>query len=235
MIMTSNVLVGLGVNVLFAGIAFGARSVTVSGALSGILLGTWIYSFMGIRGFSVVVFFFVLGSFFTRLGFGVKASRGIAQKKGGRRTYKEGFANTLIGAIGAALSFFTGDPLYAIGFVASFATALADTTATELGSLYGRKTFLVHSFKKVPAGTAGAVSLEGTLFGIVGAALLAILAFFLMVIRKRDIFFVVAGAILGFVAESFLAQVPRISHEGKNFLNTLLGALFAMAFAFIFR
>lgn len=38
---------------------------------------------------------------------------------------------------------------------------------------YGKRTFLITTFKAVPPGTEGAVSLEGTLAGVVGSIFLA--------------------------------------------------------------
>lgn len=38
---------------------------------------------------------------------------------------------------------------------------------------YGKRTFLITTFKPVPAGTEGAVSLEGTLAGVVGSMIIS--------------------------------------------------------------
>ena len=57
-----------------------------------------------------------------------------------------------------------------IGFLlaalAAFATAASDTVASEIGQAYGRTHVLITTFRRVPAGTDGAVSIEGTLTGI---------------------------------------------------------------------
>jgi len=230
--MIPHVWIGFFVNLFFALLAYGAKSVTLSGALGGLLLGTWIYGFMGLRGFLIVAAFFILASFFTRVGYAVKKKRGTAQRRGGRRTHREAFANCLIGATLATLFFFTGNFLYEIAFIASFATALADTTATELGSLYGKTAFSVPSFKNVPAGTKGAISLEGTVLGMVAASLLSYFAYTIGLIQKQDILFVVSGATIGFLAESFLAKLSFVGHETRNFLNTLFGAIAAASLVY---
>jgi uncharacterized protein (TIGR00297 family) len=64
-------------------------------------------------------------------------------------------------------------PIFLIGYVASLATKLSDTFASEIGKAYGKRTFLITTFKPVPPGTEGAVSLEGTLAGVVGSILIA--------------------------------------------------------------
>lgn len=56
-----------------------------------------------------------------------------------------------------------------IGFVASFCSKLSDTVSSEVGKAYGRTTYLVTTLERVPRGTEGAVSLEGTLAGMAAA------------------------------------------------------------------
>ncbi len=58
-----------------------------------------------------------------------------------------------------------------IGFVASFCSKLSDTVSSEVGKAYGKTTYLVTTFQRVPRGTEGAVSLEGTAAGVAAAAL----------------------------------------------------------------
>lgn len=60
-----------------------------------------------------------------------------------------------------------------VGFVASFASKLADTTSSEIGKAYGQTTYLVTTLQRVPRGTEGAVSAEGTAAGVVAAAAVA--------------------------------------------------------------
>lgn len=60
-----------------------------------------------------------------------------------------------------------------VGFVASFASKLADTTSSEIGKAYGRTTYLVTTLQRVPRGTEGAVSAEGTAAGVAAAAVVA--------------------------------------------------------------
>ena len=49
--------------------------------------------------------------------------------------------------------------LLIVAYVASLATKLADTFASEIGKAYGKTTFLITTFKRVEPGTEGAVSL----------------------------------------------------------------------------
>ena len=50
--------------------------------------------------------------------------------------------------------------LFLLGYVASLATKLADTFASEIGKAYGKTTFLITTFERVEPGTEGAVLLS---------------------------------------------------------------------------
>lgn len=68
-------------------------------------------------------------------------------------------------------------PAPQVGFAASFASKLADTTSSEIGKAYGQTTYLITTLQRVPRGTEGAVSLEGTAAGVVAAAGVAGMAY----------------------------------------------------------
>jgi uncharacterized protein (TIGR00297 family) len=81
------------------------------------------------------------------------------------------WGSSIAGVICAWGAITTGEyALFQLGFVASFCSKLSDTVSSEIGKAYGRTTYLITTMSRVPAGTEGAVSLEGTLAGV-GAAL----------------------------------------------------------------
>jgi uncharacterized protein (TIGR00297 family) len=173
---TRRFLLGLGLNLAVAFAAMVAGSIDRWGALSAIVIGTVITANLGLGGFAVMVAFFVLGSLATRLGYRVKASRGIAQEKGGARGWRNAWANGGVPAFLAALAGLTAVPLHdllVLAYAAAVATAAADTCSSEVGKAYGRRTFLITSLRPVPPGTEGAVSLEGTLGGFMGGLVVA--------------------------------------------------------------
>ena len=63
-----------------------------------------------------------------------------------------------------------------LGFAGTLAAANADTWGTELGVLSKRQPRLITSLKPVPRGTAGAVTLDGTLASLGGALFIGLLA-----------------------------------------------------------
>jgi uncharacterized protein (TIGR00297 family) len=162
---------GLAVNGAIAALAFFAHSIDLPGAASAVVIGTAITASLGLPGLAVMVAFFVVGSGVTKLGYGIKAARGIAQEKGGARGWRNAWANGGVPAGLALLAAAFAEPakaLFTLAYAAAVATAAADTCSSEVGKAYGRRTFLITTFRPVPPGTEGAVSLEGTLGGFAG-------------------------------------------------------------------
>jgi uncharacterized protein (TIGR00297 family) len=232
-VLGRNAAIGAAVNAVLAAGAYAARGVDRSGVVVGWCLGVALYALSGWRGFALLLLFFVLGTAGTKLGYPKKALLGIAQEKGGRRGAKHAIANTGAGVLFAFLAMATPYPtLFAVALVAAFATAAADTVASEVGQAFGRTTYLVTNFKRVPAGTDGAVSLEGTLAGIAASTVPAAFAAATSLITWHAAAVVVVAAFVGTTLESFLgATLQRgnaIDNEVANFANTLAGGLVAM-------
>jgi len=224
--------VGASINALLAVAAFASRGVSRSGALAGWLLGTLLYGFGGWRGFLMLLVFFVLGTASTKLGYARKAAAGLAQDRGGRRGARNAFANTAAGVIFALLGVAGATPrFWTVALVAAFATATFDTVSSELGQLWGRRHFLVTTFRRVRAGTDGAVSIEGTLAGLVAALLLAGSAWAVGSIGLIDVGIVGFAAFVGATFESYLGATVerslRLDNELVNFVNTVVGGLVA--------
>ena len=228
-----DLLAGLVLNVGLAVLAYLARGVTVSGAVWGTVLGTVLYALSGWRGFLMLLVFFVLGTAVTKLGYGRKATLGIAQEKGGRRGARHAFANVAAGVLFAVLAVATPlSSLFTLALVAAFATALADTTASEIGQAYGRTPYLVTTFRRVPPGTDGAVSIEGTLAGVLASAVVALVAWSVGLVSPTGALAVVAAAFVGTTLESYLGATTIqggdvADNEAVNFINTLAGGLTA--------
>lgn len=226
-------LIGAGINLLVAAAAYAARTVQLSGAVVGHLIGTAVYAFAGWRGYLVLVVFFVLASGSTKVGYEKKAARRIAQEAGGRRGARHAVANCGLAAFLAFLA--AGTPhatALLVAFTAALATAVFDTVSTEIGQVYGRRTFLITTLRPVPPGTDGAVSLEGTAAGLAAGAALAGLAWGLGLIPAPGAAVAAAAALVGTTAESYLGATVEAMHlvdnEAVNFANTLVGALAAL-------
>jgi uncharacterized protein (TIGR00297 family) len=230
------------VNTVLAIAGYALRSVDVSGALAGWILGCVIILGGGPPLYVALLAFFLLGTLATKLGYARKARLGLAQEKGGRRGAAHAFANVGVAAI-CAIACWRG-----LGFVplfmgiAALATAASDTTASEIGQLFGKRAFVPLTFRRVEPGTEGAISIEGTLAGIIASVIVAIAGTAVaehhfrpgftgnVVIDRTHVVLVIAAcAFLGSWLESILGSWNRkrgspIANGTLNFANTMLGA-----------
>jgi len=222
------------------------RSVTFSGALGGWFLGTTLILGAGWPMYVALLAFFIIGTATTKLGYARKAKLGLAQEGGGRRGFSHAFSNVGVAAICAIavsrLSRIDDSPIewmtlaYLMG-IASLATAAADTTASEIGQLIGRRAFLPLTLRRVPVGTEGAISLEGTLAGLFAGSVVALASVRAMRYGLDldpgwvAVALVTASAFLGSYLESIAGSWNRKRTEGAvpngvlNFFNTAAGAV----------
>jgi uncharacterized protein (TIGR00297 family) len=233
-------ILAVGINAVLALAAGFTRLVSKSGAIGGFVVGALIYFFTDWRGYVVLVSFFVLGTLVTKVKYSDKAEKGIAQEDEGRRGAKHAFANCLAALILGFISWLamrSGSSEIAavmlVGFCGAFATALSDTSSSEIGQAYGKTTILLTSFRRVPPGTEGAVSLEGTIAGIIGSLVLALIALAVGVSGGwLGVLAIVLAAFIGNTLESIIGstieKLPFITNEVTNFINTVIGALAAM-------
>lgn len=224
---------GAAINAVLAVGAHAARGVDLSGAISGWALGTVLFAVSGWRGFVMLLCFFVLGTAATKAGHAKKVALGIAQEKGGRRSAKNAFANATAGVLFGFLAVATPYPqAFGLALVAAFATAASDTVASEIGQAYGKRHYLVTTFRRVGAGTDGAVSIEGTVAGVLASIVLALVSWGTGLISGTGAGITVAAAFAGTTLESYLGatfeRMKLIDNELVNFVNTVAGGVAAV-------
>jgi len=225
-------------NILAAGVAWRWGLVSTTGALGGTLIGIAVFALGGIRLYLLLLLFFILANAATQFGYHEKEMMGLAQEKGGKRGARHALANCLFALLAAVLLGISDgiDPILRVFYCAALATALSDTVSSELGQVYGRNPFLPTSFRRVPPGTVGAVSIEGTLCGMGSCLVFALAAYGLSAVSGNQIPAVVIGGWLGFYGESYIAGVwteegVEVDNEWMNLLNTFLGGTLALLVA----
>ena len=226
------------------------KLLTPAGIVHAWILGVLIWGSLGWPGYAVVVFYFLVGSGVTRIGMAEKQAAGIAEKREGARGPENVWGSALTAAICAvgilviSLLYPNNPPLenlpflLMLGYVASFSTKLSDTCASEVGKAYGKRTFLITTLQPVPRGTEGAVSLEGTLAGIVASFAIAFLGWTVCLIDLTGISFCVIAAFIATNLESVIgatmqSQFEWLTNEVVNIINTLIGAIAAILLAIV--
>lgn len=227
--------------ILFLGVAASIwfRKLTVAGAFTGGCLGWLVYNGGGITGLIMLAAFFVAGTLATAIGRSEKERLGIAEKNKGRRTAGQVLANGGVAALAGLLAWMYPHQMvmWQLAAAAALSSASADTLSSELGSVYGKRFYNILSFKKDIRGLDGVVSFEGTLWGIAGSGLIAVIYLAGYGHSAHAIWIVLAGT-AGNLADSILGasfeRRGRITNNWVNGLNTLVAALIGLFFYWFF-
>ena len=141
--------------------------------VSIIILGGWEF-------FIVLLSFLFIAGIFTKYKYEKKRKLGVAEGKGGARSWQNVLANSVVAsffaiAYGLAPSF----KALIAGFLGAVSTSMADTLATELGLLSSSEPKLITNWsKRVKAGTSGGVTLLGEAASLFGVLIIALVAWF---------------------------------------------------------
>ena len=226
--------------VLLAGVVLSivTHKLTVRAALLGGVVGLLVFKGSGYSGLVMLASFFILGSGATGLGLKKKQEIGAADENKGRRTPGQVIANGGVAALLGAIAWYKPASAHIIQLMmaGSLAAATADTLSSELGTLLGRRFYNIITLKKDQPGLDGVVSIEGTLIGAAGAAIIAGIYSIGHGWNSGFLWIILAG-ITGNLADSLLgATLERkqfIGNNMVNFLNTLTGALACLLFFLI--
>ncbi len=213
------------------------RWLSLKACVMALLGGTLVFTATGLGGYLVIFTFLVLGSITTRLGWRRKKKLGVAEAHSGTRGLASVLANGCVPLVMAVFYLWNPGPLLAAAFAGSVATAAFDTVSTEIGQWLGRSPFSLKTFRMVPVGTQGAVSLEGSLAGVVGAGIVASVAVLTGWLPLWGLAVITLAGWAGAFYESFLAawfdyDFP-LSDEVLNLYSTLFGACVAGGLAWL--
>ena len=168
----------------------------------------------------------------TRFGRARKEAMGVSEGPSGRRA-SQVLANLgvagILAAGGAPGSFISSTMLAAC--IAALAEATADTVSSELGQALAGKTLLITTGRLVPPGTDGGVSVVGTVFGALAAAIVVALSPVAKDWQAALAVFMAAcgGLLFDSVLGATLERRGWIGNDLVNFTSTVFAAALAWA------
>ena len=214
--------------VAFTVLARMVRGVTNSGALAGAFSCFVLYVGGGPGAFAALIMVFALAWVTTRLGYARKQKLGTAEHREGRKA-SQVLANLGVATASAAASLVSHNrSIFLLTMAAALSEAAADTVSSEVGQAFGEKARLVTTWRSVPAGTDGGVSLIGSVAGIAAAGVVSSVCLLGGLLPPQWLAISIAAAVLGMMADSFLgAGLERrrlVNNDIVNFLGTLSAA-----------
>jgi uncharacterized protein (TIGR00297 family) len=212
---------GLVLSTAIGGLAHWRKSLTISGWLGAILVGTLTLGFGGWAWGLTLIIFFISSSLLSRYKEQIKERRAAEKfSKGGQRDFAQTMANGGLAAICAVAYALAGrPPALLAAFVGLMATVNADTWATELGVLSPHKPRLITSGQPVEPGTSGGITLFGSSAAALGATLIGICMLILL-------------AVVGVPAPWWVIPAAIVGGFGGAMLDSLLGATFQAIYAY---
>jgi uncharacterized protein (TIGR00297 family) len=230
-------LTALVVTLAFTALAWRMRGVDRSGAWAGGIICFLLLAAAGPGAFAALVTVFLLAWASTHAGYRRKQAHGTAESKTGRSAFQV-LANLGVATACAVLYLACSSGYWKVIFLsamtAAFAEAAADTVSSELGRIQDYA-LLITTWKKVPSGTDGGISLTGTSAGICTAILVCAVCFTVGLVSWRNAEIALLAASMGMFADSFLGAWLEsrrwLNNDGVNFLSTLIAACLAILFA----
>ena len=206
-------------------ITYYRKSLDLFGTAVMIIMGVVIIFSAGANWLVLIVLFLIMSLLATKYSKKYKMSLGEFE---GRRTSKNVISNGVVAcfmaAFGGYYSPFVG------GFIGAIATATADTMASEIGVLDAHPR-LITTFQSVDPGTNGAVSVLGTVIGIVGAAIIGVAAYLLGIVPSPlsavtvSVISGTVGCFMDSVLGALFENRGLINNEHVNLLATIVGAI----------
>ena len=158
-----------------------------------------------------LIMWFVLASTLSRIGRARKVERTReVVVKGDQRDARQVLANGGVFGLCALTALILGidgaqhRSFVAIAAAASLAASGADTWSTEIGTLLGGAPWSVRTWRHVPPGTSGAITIAGSVAGLVGAAVLAGIAASMGMLTSSLVPTVAIGGAAGAMCDTLL-------------------------------
>lgn len=192
-------LIGFGLGLAIALLAYAARALSRTGAIAAAVVGGITFGAGGVVPGVLLILFFVSSSSLSRVGGRRKRDLHTAFAKGGRRDHIQVLANGFIAAVLALLFGLSRSPLWLAGLAGALAASNSDTWSTELGVLSRTPPRLITNWKRVMPGTSGGVTGLGSLAALAGSALIGIVGG----VMSSDHWLALAASCAGFMGAMF--------------------------------
>lgn len=237
-------LVSIVASLLLAWYGLRKKSLDKSGAVAGVAVG-FLLTISNMCFFASLMTFFLLASKATKYRSSMKQKFEADFKEGGQRNWVQVICNGGIASQFAMLYMLDNgvgempvdfskqymSSYFSTAVLGALACCCGDTFASELGTVfrYNTEPRLITTFRKVPKGTNGGISLVGTIFSLIGGLVVGMAYYVTLIFSLSDAYLqkcppqwpiIILGALSGFLGsgiDSYLGAT--LQYSGHNRLT----------------
>lgn len=204
--------IGFTLSGLIAGVAFKKKSLSTSGFVSATILGTLLYA-IDVPLFLIMMAFFLTSSLLSRW---VEKKNPVLipiVNKGNRRDITQVVANGGIPLMFAILYLWFNHEIFILGFISAFASANADTWASEIGSLSKTPPRFLFKHSQTLLGLSGGVTPLGFFASFLGSLWISLVGYLLYPYLPFHYFLLsVAAGFIGCTIDSILGELVQAKY-----------------------
>ncbi|MFP3387740.1 DUF92 domain-containing protein [Brevibacillus sp. SIMBA_040] len=179
-------LIGLACSTGIAGAAYIKRSLSGSGFLAAMILGTVMYALGSAVWFGSLIAFFISSSLLSKWKKHAQEEAESGYEKTGRRDAGQVLANGGLGLLLCTINWAFPHPLWWYAFLGVMAAVTADTWATEIGGLSRTPPRSIKTGQRVLPGTSGGVSVLGMGASLAGGLFIGAVAWLLLSVSSHS-------------------------------------------------
>jgi uncharacterized protein (TIGR00297 family) len=183
---------------------------TKAGAFLATIIGIAILIAGGFKLSIPILLFFITGSLFDKL---ITRAEIIGEKDKKPRDFVQVLCNGGIPAICILLFLISRNEVFIAGYFLSISVSMSDTWSSELGVFFNGTVVDITSFRKVPKGISGGISIVGTLAGLAGALIIGILYFLLYQSNVLILFVIAVGGFAGMLLDSIIGSLFQATYK----------------------
>ncbi|MEA2077494.1 MAG: DUF92 domain-containing protein [Candidatus Marinimicrobia bacterium] len=215
----------MGITIIIAYLAYITKALSLSGAMGAWLLGTVVFGLGGMEWTIPIILFFACSTLLTKLGKKHKKKLATVFEKTGKRDIFQVFANGGVAMIATMCWHFLSSTwpdleiFWYLIFLGAIAAATADTWGTEIGAFSTHRPVSILTWKHVPQGTSGGLSIIGTIGTFAGSLLIAVagkfsLQYFADIDMSWTTVWVISGiGLIGALVDSLLGASVQAQYQ----------------------
>ncbi len=193
---------------------------TSEGAWTALLFGGWVIFFTNEKWLIPLFFFFGSSALIAKLF--PTNSKSTDKKHGKPRDYFQVICNGFPYVVASSFADFTPDLTFIL-LGTAMAAATADTWSSEIGMYFKGTTVDIFNFRKQSPGVSGGMSWQGSLAGLLGSLLVAVICSYLTFKNLNPMYIkmVTGFGFLGMCLDSLLGSLFQVKYQKKgNFSDT---------------